>query len=229
MVNTWEGVGCRLKIGANILTVENFDDNAGDWNESGLPPRTVVIEQKTPHGGEATMKVTMTAAGRPYICTTAGARCKLRPAKTVCQEVAGVDGHRFTSLPTALWNEVTSLFGLALSGLCEKFDEAYKSGPDIALLELLQDIVPGAAYELGRRLMEALLRQQTGFYRSKIQCHECSGRLSFHGYVGRNAKTKMGLIRFARAHYKGDCGYSAYPMDVCLGLDGEHGVAALHD
>jgi hypothetical protein len=171
------------------------------------------------------MKTTITKIFAPYICEVASAvRCRQSQPKIVHREVAGVDSHRFTSMPTALWNETISQFGCVLSGLCEKFDEAFRSGADRVLLELLQDSIPSAAYELARRLMEALLRQQTGNYQRNMKCHDCNGTLQFHGYVARKAKTKMGPIKFSRAHYKGSCGHSAYPLDVCLGLDGEHGV-----
>ena len=171
------------------------------------------------------MKATTIRTFTPHICgVSAAARCRQAQPKIVHREVAGVDAHRFTSMPTALWNEMVSQLGCVLNSLCEKFDEAFRSGPDRVLLELLQDVIPSSVYDLARRLMEALLRHQTGLYRRNLNCHKCDGTLQFHGYVTRKAKTKMGPIKFSRAHYKGSCGHSAYPLDVCLGLDGEHGV-----
>lgn len=144
--------------------------------------------------------------------------------RPVHPEALGVEARCFAALPTGLWNEMTSLMGETLRQAAGAFDDAFKYGAEGRLAKLLQSFIPGVVYALGRGFMEALLRQERGFYGSRIDCHECDGSLCFQGYIKRKVKTKLGPIEFARAYYTGACGHSATPLDTLLGIDGEHGV-----
>jgi len=142
----------------------------------------------------------------------------------VFAEVAGVRARHYGSLPTGLWNEMTSLAGVTLREAARVLNAAFKHGAEAQLLELIQTFIPQLVYSLGRQLIEGVLNQERGFYGSCIRCPECTGILHFQGYIQRGVKTKLGPVRFKRAYYHGDCGHSAFPIDSLLGLDGKHGV-----
>jgi hypothetical protein len=142
----------------------------------------------------------------------------------VFAEVAGVRARHYGSLPTGLWNEMTSLAGGTLREAARVLNAAFKHGAEAQLLELIQTFIPQLVYSLGRQLIEGVLNQERGFYGSCIRCPECGGILHFQGYIERGVKTKLGPVRFKRAYYHGDCGHSAFPIDGLLGLDGKHGV-----
>jgi hypothetical protein len=139
-------------------------------------------------------------------------------------EVAGVRARHYDALPSGLWNEVTSLVGSSLREAARTFNQAFKHGAEPHLQDLIQNFIPELVYALGRRLIEALLNQERGFYGSCIRCPECGQVLHFEGYIERGVKTKLGPVRYKRAYYHGACGHSAFPIDSLLGLDGKHGV-----
>ncbi len=116
------------------------------------------------------------------------------------------------------------MLGGTLRQAARTFNQAFKHGAEPHLQDLVQNVIPGLVYALGRGLIEAVLNQERGFYGTYIRCPECGELLQFEGYVERGVKTKLGPVRFKRAYYHGACGHSAFPIDSLLGIDQKHGV-----
>lgn len=158
-----------------------------------------------------------------------GERFYASEAKVIYPEVAGVLARDYQALPNEVWNGISSAAGETIKKLVQTFNESFKVGPELELLEHLQETIPQAMAELGREMMGALLSKVTGFYGTYIKCHHkrCKGILEFQGYTQKTLKTTMGPVPFCRAYYSGRCGHSAFPIDALLGVDDEHAVLPL--
>jgi len=144
-------------------------------------------------------------------------------AKVIREDVGGVKKDTFRHLPVELWNRLTAMAGDWLRRVANGLNDAYSTGIEAQVVELLDHLLPGAALALGRSSMEALAAQERGFHGSSINCHECPGSLEYQGDVAKTkVKSPIGDSDLKRAYYHGPCGHSVCPLDKLLGLDGQH-------
>lgn len=141
----------------------------------------------------------------------------------VAESIAGLDKQRFPHIANEVWNALSSTIRssvLALLQLVESFSRDSRNDP----LDLIQETIPQWVAQTGIAVMEATLVGHTGYQGSRLTCDECGERtLRFKGYAPHSFKVPLGLVGHRRAYYHCDCcNRSAYPMDIELGLDGEH-------
>ena len=148
-------------------------------------------------------------------------------AKVMREEVAGIKKEMFPHLPPELWNRLTAGVSDYVKHVATSLNEAYSTGIEAKVVEILDVTLPDAALALGRDSMEAFAAQERGFRGSCICCHEdgCTGVLEYQGDVAKSkVKTRIGMIDLKRAYYHGSCGHSVSPLDRLIGLDGTHDV-----
>ena len=134
--------------------------------------------------------------------------------KVMREEVAGIKKEVFPHLPPELRNRLTAGVSDYVKHVATCLNEAYSTGIEAKVVELLDVTLPDAALALGRDSMEAFAAQERGFHGSCICCHEdgCTEVLEYQGDVAKSkVKTRIGNIDLKRAYYHGSCGHSVCP------------------
>ena len=141
----------------------------------------------------------------------------------VSSTIAGLAKEHFPHIPNEVWNAISSATRASTRDLLQSI-EAFSRDSQNDPLELIQDTVPQWAYQTGLQVMEAALVDKTGFLGSRLNCDACGQHaLRLKDYAPHSFKTVLGVVKHKRAYYRCECcGHTAYPMDVQLGLDGEH-------
>ena len=174
-----------------------------------------------PAPSESIEEVLRRGPGRPKGSSTPSV------AKVMREEVAGIKKEMFPHLPPELWNRLTAGVSDYVKHVATSLNEAYSTGIEAKVVEILDVTLPDAALALGRDSMEAFAAQERGFHGTYISCHEagCTRVLEYQGDVAKTKiKTRIGDIDFKRAYYHGSCGHSVSPLDRLIGLDGPHDV-----
>lgn len=136
----------------------------------------------------------------------------------------------FPRLPDGLWNSLVSNFAASFKQMAKRLSQAFEDGIDQQLLPLLEHGIPQEVQKLGRGICEATLCENRGFCGSRLQ--DANGvELKYQGDRQRTILTPLGHINFRRSYYLGrerageaERAVACYPLDVWLGLDGEHGI-----
>ena len=130
-----------------------------------------------------------------------------------------------SSLPSNLKASVEALGRGIIRALERVLESAYAAEPRPPIARLLERDIPDWANATGRAAMEALLVHERGFLGTTLACSHCkTGMLKLEGDRPRTIRTKCGGIRTKRSYYVCEsCGTGVAPLDVQLGLDGDHG------
>ena len=148
-----------------------------------------------------------------------------RPVPVIREEVLGVKYARFKDLPSEVWNHVVNAFEDCFKALCGNLSDAYASGLEGQLDDLLDKQIPETVYKLGRELMVTVLQRERGFFGTVLRCDRCENAgLRYENEPERTIVTRLGAVKIRRAYYRCACGHSVFPLDTLLGVDGEHSM-----
>lgn len=130
-----------------------------------------------------------------------------------------------SSLPPNLKATVEALGRGIIRSLETILESAYAAEPGAPIARLLERDIPDWANATGRAAMEALLVHERGFLGTTLACSHCkTGMLKLEGDRPRTIRTKCGGVRTKRSYYVCEsCSTGVAPLDVQLGLDGDHG------
>lgn len=147
---------------------------------------------------------------------------RIKEVPMMHEEVLGVRFGEFEQLPAELWNHTVSCVRSCLKQLGSKVSRAYADGIDGGLSILLDETVPKIIHQLGREIMGGLLQKERGFLGTHIRCAECGLGADYQGDPQITLMTKCGKVAVGRAYYRCAAGHCFYPLDIQLGVDGEH-------
>ena len=143
-----------------------------------------------------------------------------KPAAALPDQVGGG-----SAIPDAARPALEAAGRTVLRHLEQVLERAYTGGASDAITHLLDHAIPEWASAAGQAVMEAVLVHERGFLGSTLKCRSCeAGHLRLEGDRHRTIRTMCGAVACKRSYYVCDsCGCGVAPLDMQLGIDGEHG------